>query len=185
MAGSDEGGERLAWGALWSPYPLEPSASDSVIHRKRLKIGGSVMADTTMAKLGVFIGTWRTTGTIHSDAPSESAKLVATDVYEWFPGEAFILHHVDGLMGDAPVKALEIVRCDETRGLLSQSIDNGGQFSEYSLDLNGRHWRINGPKERFEGEFNEDFTILEGNWFTVVDGEADKPWMRIMLEKQS
>ena len=143
------------------------------------------MPDNTMKKLEFLIGSWRTTGTILSAGQDEDATLVASDIYEWFPGDAFILHHVDGKMGEAPVKALEIFRYDGDKGFVSVSIDNAGQYSEYQLELEDHRWTISGASERFEGDFNADFTVLEGNWFAIKHGEPDKPWMNIRLQKQS
>jgi hypothetical protein len=144
-----------------------------VVRRLRMNSG--------IGALDVFIGSWRTSGTIFSD--SEQTRLSASDVYEWFPGQDFILHHVDGSMGGALVKALEILRYDEVdEGLVSQAIDNNGQYTEYKLRLFGHRWEIIGASERFEGEFNEDFTRLEGQWFTVRDGQ-DREWMQIKFEK--
>jgi hypothetical protein len=127
-------------------------------------------------KLGVFVGTWNTSGILFSEDGADPGELRASDVYEWFPAEKFILHYVDGSMGGAPVKALEILRYDDAEGLVSQSVDNGGQYAENKLRLLDRRWEIVGASLRFEGEFNEDFTCLEGHWFTVQDGQ-DRAWM--------
>jgi hypothetical protein len=143
------------------------------------------MPDSPLKTLDILIGCWRTTGVILSEGEGEGAQMEATDVYEWFPGDQFILHHVDGMMGEAPVKALEILRYDDDKGLLSVSIDNGGQYSEYQLALEDHRWTISGVSERFEGDFNTDFTVLEGNWFAIKPGEPDRPWMHIRLEKQT
>lgn len=137
-----------------------------------------------MDKLHIFIGSWRTSGTIVSDDGNEPTKLAASDVYEWFPGKSFIVHHVNGSMGDAQVKALEIFRFDEREGLILQSIDNGGRYSEYKAQLHGHSWNIKGSSERFEGKFNDDYTVLEGQWFTLQEGKGDKPWMQIKLKKE-
>jgi hypothetical protein len=40
-------------------------------------------------------------------APRETKE--ALDTYEWLPGGFFLLHRVDGLMGDEPVQAVEII----------------------------------------------------------------------------
>ncbi len=139
----------------------------------------------TINRLNVFIGSWRTDGEIFPQNGAGPSKLVATDSYEWFPGAHFILHHVDGQMGENPVKALEIMRYDqESDRFLSTSIDNGGQHSEYELNLNGRNWSIIGETERFWGEFNSDFTILEGRWLQISDDKVENPWMKIRLTKE-
>lgn len=135
-------------------------------------------------QLSIFIGSWRTTGTIASVDGGEPSKLIASDIYEWFQGEHFIVHHVDGSMGNTPVRAMEILRYDDENGFITQSIDDGGQYSEYEAQLDGRKWQIRGSTERFEGTFNGDYTELQGQWFTLKEGEPDKPWMQIELKKE-
>ena len=49
-----------------------------------------------VADLAPFIGTWDTSGTILGADGKAEGTLRATDVYEWFPGKFFVLHHVDG-----------------------------------------------------------------------------------------
>jgi hypothetical protein len=149
-----------------------------------LRIGHSLAGGgSNMSDLDVFLGVWRTEGTILPANGGLPEHLVASDVYEWFAGDKFMLHHVNGTMGANPVQALEIIRQDDGGNLLSHAIDNKGQYGEYKLRLDGRSWTILGTSERFEGTFNADFTVLEGQWFAVSDTGSEKPWMHIRLSR--
>jgi len=57
-------------------------------------------------RLGALVGRWRSEGQIVGDAP---VPITGTDIYEWLPGGFFLVHHVDVVIGDQEVKAIEII----------------------------------------------------------------------------
>lgn len=137
------------------------------------------------ARLGVFVGSWRTQGELLSDSPGGPATpLRATDRYEWLPGGFFLLHHVDARVGDAVVHALEVIGFDERRGeYFSHAYDGGGTMTTYAARLDGDRWRIEGATERFAGAFSADRQLLTGRWERLVDGAGWVPWMTLTLTK--
>lgn len=138
-----------------------------------------------ISHLSAFIGSWRTTGKISSRQGDATDHLVASDVYEWFSGGHFILHHVNGYIGSQEVRALEILSYDrKANTFVSNSIDNSGNSSNYILKLDGYNWNIDGKTERFRGSFDESFSVLSGKWFLVDDQGNEKPWMEIHLVKE-
>jgi hypothetical protein len=56
-------------------------------------------------RLGALVGRWRSEGHIVGN----SVPIEGTDVYEWLPGEFFLVHHVDVVVGDQKVQAIEII----------------------------------------------------------------------------
>lgn len=139
---------------------------------------------TAVAGLAPLIGTWDTSGTILDADGEAEGKLRGTDVYEWFPGRFFVLHHVDGKLEDTEVKAIEVIGAGEGDGCIARSYDNAGQSDEYKVALQGRMWTIDGSTQRFRGSFSEDFTTLEGSWEASEDGQSWRPWMNITLRKR-
>jgi hypothetical protein len=137
-----------------------------------------------VADLAPFIGTWDTSGTVLDADGKAAGELKATDIYEWFPGEFFVLHHVEGTLGDAEVRALEVIGVGEGDGCVARSYDNAGQSDEYAVALRGRSWTIDGSTQRFRGSFSEDFTTLEGSWEASDDGKTWRWWMNITLRKR-
>ena len=57
-------------------------------------------------RLGALVGRWRSEGYIVGDA---RLPITGTDVYEWLPGGFFLVHHVDVVIGDQKVQAIEII----------------------------------------------------------------------------
>jgi hypothetical protein len=110
--------------------------------------------------------------------------LQAVDTYEWLPGGFFLLHRVDGRMGEDPVHVLEIIRYDASSdAYVTQSFDNQGNIAVYRAILQGSAWTIRGDSERFTGAFSEDRSTLTGTWEQARDGRTWTPWMTITLSK--
>ena len=106
-----------------------------------------------MAVLRPLEGRWQTSGRILDGGESFSA----TDVYEWFPGGHFLLHHVDAVMAGAAVRTLEIFGYDEEQGAITAtSYDNDGGVAVARIALDGRSIAIDGAEQRFRGAFSAD-----------------------------
>ena len=54
-------------------------------------------------RLEAFIGRWMTEGETVADADGASARIIASDVYQWLPGGHFIMHPAYGRIGSAGV----------------------------------------------------------------------------------
>jgi hypothetical protein len=138
-----------------------------------------------VASLEPFVGVWDTTGTILDAEGQRDGELEAIDSYEWFPGGFFLLHHVGGKMGNAEVKALEVIGAGPREGVCTaRSYDNAGQSDEFEVALRGRNWTIDGKTQRFRGQLSADLRTLEGQWELTEDGSNWRPWMRIRLSKR-
>jgi hypothetical protein len=135
-------------------------------------------------RLDVFVGRWETEGQITDPSSGRTSRLTAVDTYEWLPGEFFLLHRVDGRMGEAEVKAIEIIGFDaSSRTYFTHSFDNQGRAAAYKATLEDGVWTITGDAERFRGEFSDDRKKLTGKWERSPDGSRWVPWMDIQLTK--
>lgn len=100
----------------------------------------SVASKGAMARgrLEVFVGKWRTAGQSFAegqriDDPRASAvPWTSEESYEWLPGEYFLLHSWDAMVGTYPFKGTEIIGFDESKGgYFSHLFDNAGNHGEY------------------------------------------------------
>jgi Protein of unknown function (DUF1579) len=57
-------------------------------------------------RLGALVGRWRSEGHIVGEVP---IPIIGTDVYEWLPGGFFLVHHVDVMIGEQRVQAIELI----------------------------------------------------------------------------
>lgn len=136
-------------------------------------------------RLEIFVGTWKTEGRIlESDSSGPPSRLTAVDIYDWGPGGFFLIHHVDGRMGEEEVKTIEIIGFDAaSQEYRMHSFDNQGNTATYKAILRGRAWKIWGEAERFTGEFSEDGSSLSGRWERSAGGAGWQPWMEITLTR--
>lgn len=135
--------------------------------------------------LNIFVGKWNTEGQIKSTSSSPASRLTAVDTYEWLPGGFFLIHYVDGRMGDEEVKTMEIIGYDiSSQAYFTHSFDNQGNTGVYQANLHERTWTIKGESERFTGEFSNDGNTLKGNWELSRDGYNWQSWMDIKLTKE-
>ncbi|UHA75754.1 DUF1579 family protein [Paenibacillus sp. 481] len=135
-------------------------------------------------RLNVFVGKWNTEGLIKEGPSGATVRLKATDTYEWLPGGFFLIHHVDGYMGDAEVKAIEIIGYDaSSQTYTTHSFDNQGINNTYQANLLDAVWSIVGKTERFTGMFSDDGTTLTGSWERLSENSNWVPWMDIKLTK--
>jgi len=52
------------------------------------------------------VGRWRSEGPVVGEVP---VPITGTDIYEWLPGGFFLLHHVDVVIGEQAVRAIELI----------------------------------------------------------------------------
>ena len=137
-----------------------------------------------LQRLDVFVGKWNTEGLIKESPSGPDKKLKATDIYEWLPGGFFLIHYVDGHMGDEEVKTIEIIGYDDlSQTYFTHSYDNQGSAARYQANLLDSVWTIKGELERFNGSFSDDGGTLSGTWEMSVDGMNWVSWMDIKLTK--
>ena len=68
--------------------------------------------DPALRRLDRFVGTWEVRGrTLDVEDDNVSGRLA----FEWLPGGFFLIHRVDGRMGDDAVQAIEIIGYDASR----------------------------------------------------------------------
>lgn len=143
------------------------------------------MAANPMRKLAFLVGTWETTGSIRATGAAPAQTLRATDTYEWMPGEFFLIHHADAMMGGQRSRVMEVFGYDPAmKSFVSRSFDDQGKSEGFIIALKGRHWTIRGDHARFDGEIGKDFSSIEGTWELRGGDGGWAPWIDIRLEKK-
>jgi hypothetical protein len=102
--------------------------------------------------LDVWIGRW-----INTDP-----AVATSDVYEWAPSGAFVLHTADG--------AIEIIDYDEPSGrFTSRLVDAQGNVELHRLIAHGDTWTYEGDATRATVQFSDDHRVQ-----TVVRERTDE-----------
>ena len=134
--------------------------------------------------LNVLAGKWITQGTIRTTGHAAPCEMRAIDRYEWLPGEFFMLHTVDALIGDAVSQSIELIGYEAKQACyVTRSYDDQGTSDGFTARLVGLAWSIDGEKLRFKGAFNTRGCVLAGTWEQRGDHGQWNPWMDIELRK--
>jgi hypothetical protein len=150
-------------------------------------------------RLGALVGRWRTEGHLVGDPP---APITGTDIYQWLPGGFFLVHHVDVLIGQQRVQALELIGSYDpaTDAFLARAYDNLGDVTVMQARVDGRGvWRFTGggdvaPVARpataeASGAVRSTLTItadrsgMTARWERSDDGVSWQPWMDVSFTR--
>jgi Protein of unknown function (DUF1579) len=145
------------------------------------------------SRLGALVGRWRSEGHIVGDP---AVPITGTDTYEWLAGGFFLVHHVDVLVGDQPVQAIEIIGEHDpgTDSFTARAYDNEGRVTvmRASVGEDGV-WRFTGGADvaaaaqptaaaprgavRSTLTVSADGTGMTARWERSDDGATWQPWM--------
>ena len=135
--------------------------------------------------LNRFAGRWNTAGRIFQTEDTPEIKISGTDTYEWLPGNFFLLHTTDVLLGDERNYTLEIIGFDPSLDQYTmQYYDNYGDTGFMVAAVEGNTWTFVGGTLRFKGGFNNDNLQFSGVWEQSSDGVEWKEFMEILLIKE-
>ena len=138
--------------------------------------------DQAISRLAAFIGEWRMDARF-KDIPATEAG--ASVVFEWLPGERFLIERWELPLPEAP-DGIAIIGADpENHGdYLQHYFDSRGTARLYAMTFGGRIWTLERTKpdfspldfgQRFTGRVSEDGTAIAGEWQKSAGGQ---PWTR-------
>ena len=147
------------------------------------RVGDSQRAPE-LDRLEVFIGRWMTEGETVADADGGSARIVASDVYQWLPGGHFIMHPAYGRIGSASVGGLEVIGYDAGTGhYVTHFFDSEGNVSSQALLYRDGTWIWQGEHARCTGTFTDRGQTLSARHESSDDGVNWRPSMNVTLRK--
>ena len=127
-----------------------------------------------LERLDAFVGEWT------MESPF-LAGVHAKCVFEWLPGERFLIQRWDVEHPDAP-DGIAIIGFNADTGAFSQHyFDSRGVARVYEMSLGDgvwRLWRESRPpdfSQRFAGTFSGDGNTIEGRWEICSDGSTWEP----------
>jgi catechol 2,3-dioxygenase-like lactoylglutathione lyase family enzyme len=83
-------------------------------------------------RLVTIAGRWRTTGHVVGEPP---IPIRGTDIYEVLAGGHFLVHHIDVMVGDQPVRAIEIIGERDGDGFLARCFNGDGSVEMMRLTI--------------------------------------------------
>jgi predicted enzyme related to lactoylglutathione lyase len=166
-------------------------------HRSRAARPGPGPGDGPVAasrRLGALVGHWRTDGHVLGDQP---VPVTGTDTYEWLPGRHFLVHHVDVMVGDEHVQAIEIIGEHDpaTDSFAARAYDHTGAVTTMRASVDaGGVWTFvggadvaavarSGAPVPAAGAVSSTLTVAEDGrsmaalWERADDAATWEPWM--------
>jgi Protein of unknown function (DUF1579) len=150
-------------------------------------------------RLGALVGRWRSQGHIVGDPP---VPITGTDIYQWLPGGFFLVHHVDVVIGDQQVQAIELIGSYDpaSDAFTARAYDNQGNVTvmQARVDEQGV-WRFTGggdvapvaqPASADAGgavrstlTISPDRSSMTARWERSDDGVSWQPWMDVSFTR--
>lgn len=142
--------------------------------------------ESASEQLGRFVGEWNTEGFVYATGDDPGVIVKGTDSYEWLPGNFFLLHKVDVMMGDDTNQTFEIIGYDGVQKRFTlQYYDNKGNSGQMTATVTNDEWIITGETLQFKGRFNTIGNEFSGVWEKHDEALPWKPFMDIKLTRSS
>ncbi|MDF5757296.1 DUF1579 family protein [Spongiactinospora sp. TRM90649] len=135
-------------------------------------------------RLAALIGRWRSEGRTVATPEAPSVNIGGHDVYEWFPGEQFLVHHVDVLMGGEEVRAIEMIGPYDpaTASYPMRAFDHQGAFTTMDATRAGDTWTFTGPTTRATLTITPD--TMRARWDRLTSTSTWTHWMDMTFTKE-
>jgi Protein of unknown function (DUF1579) len=150
-------------------------------------------------RLGALVGRWRSEGHVVGEVP---VPITGTDIYEWLPGGFFLVHHVDVVIGEQTVQAIELIgEYDPANdSFTARSYDNQGSITTMHVRVDEHGvWRFTGggdvaPVARpsnagASGAVRSTLTVspdgrnMTARWERCDDDASWQPWMDMIFTR--
>jgi hypothetical protein len=136
------------------------------------------MAMEQMKRLAPFLGEWRLRAELPDAPPGDQG---ARAVFEWMPGERFLVQRWEVPVPEAPDGIAIIGFHAERDTYLQHYFDSRGVARVYEMSFSDGVWRLwrESPdfsplsfRQRFEGTFGDDGGTIAGRWEISHDGST-------------
>ncbi len=137
-----------------------------------------------LERFQVFNGRWLTEGETAAMPDAPAVRIVASDVYEWAPGDHFVMHPAYGRIGDVGVGGLEVIGYEASTGQYrTHFFDSQGNIITETLSYRLGAWIWQGVNVRCTGTFTDDGKTLTARHERSSDGIQWEPLMTVTLRK--
>jgi hypothetical protein len=132
--------------------------------------------------LAVLIGKWINEGRTIETAEILSVPILTSDVYEWAPGEFFVVHSAFGKIGETSVGGVEIIGVDGD-AYSSTFYDSFGNVHRSRLEIEGDVIRWAGDRTRCTVTMTDEGMTQVARHESSADGVSWTASMDVTLHK--
>jgi len=143
-------------------------------------------------RLNVFAGKWKMEGDQFASDFGPGAKVSGIEDFEWLPGEKFLVHRLEGKLGDNDMAFIEIIGYDAAKQTCSiDTFYNNGIKKSWNLhETHPGTWVITGDwphkdkvaKVRSTIKFSDDGKSNTAKWESL-SGETWQPFWDLKAVK--
>jgi hypothetical protein len=92
-----------------------------------------------------LIGRWNLHGQQFESPFGRAAPISGVETFEWLPGNLFVIHRLDGQLGDQPMACIEIIEHDPSAGIYRlHTFYNDGRSNDWEGRFIGDAWIVSG-----------------------------------------
>jgi hypothetical protein len=125
-----------------------------------------------------WLGKWHTEGQQLDSPLGPAAPFVDVETFEWLEGGHFMVHRLEGKLGQEPAACVELLGKDAQSQLTAQSFYGDGQTRSWRLSEAGKTLVLNGTwskgsetfQVRYVASFEEEGNTIVGTWEQSRDG---------------
>ena len=130
-------------------------------------------------RLEVFVGEWREEGQAFDSPFGPAAKVNTVQTWNWLPGRQFLIHRLQGRLGENNMACIEIIGTDASSESYSvHSFYNDGNKNVWQLSEGDGAWSLIGDwksegkamKVRCTIGFNDPGNNMTAKWEYSSDG---------------
>lgn len=143
-------------------------------------------------RLNVFLGKWNLQGQQLEGPFGPTAKITATQTYEWLAGGFFMIQRFDALVDGTQAACIELVGYGtKSRTYPVQTFYSNGSTSKWQLAERDGTWILTGKSEvggktsevRCTTVFSEANSAMTGTWEYSIDGTHWKTFWEVKATK--
>jgi hypothetical protein len=143
-------------------------------------------------RLQVFVGKWHMEGQQYDGPFGPAAKVTAVKTYEWLTGGFFVVHRLDGRLGDHEMACIEIIGQDaSSQSYVTHTFYNDGNTKVWQVREVGGTWTSTADWQKADESLNVRCTTvftdagqtMTAHWEYSSDGSNWQPFMDVKATK--
>lgn len=143
--------------------------------------------------LALFVGDWNLEGEQFEGTFGHADRITAREHFEWLIGGHFLVHRLEGKLGDEKIACMEMIERDPTpAGHRMQTFYSDGHSQRWTLAPRYGQWILSSDwpaadgsprKVRCISHFDDDGKTRVATWETSPDGQRWETFCRVTSRK--
>lgn len=141
--------------------------------------------------LAGLVGKWHTEGQQHESPLGPAATFVAVETFEWLAAGHFLVHRLEGKLGQQLAACLEVIGKDPQGQLSAQTFYSDGNTRTWRVSEAGTKLLLNGTwskgtdmfQVRYTASFEDAGNTIAGKWEQSRDGSDWQTFLELRSTK--